>query len=602
MNRAKFIGLFLDEARQHIDQAYEQLKKFEVYPQRPDTLQSLMRHCHSLKGMAASMGFEPFVELAHRMEGLLRELERRPRLWSGQLAPLFGQGLDQMSRWADRIACGESPLRDETTGALISRLDGLLNDNGTRAPAHAVAETPRRPDHWSVRMALQVSSASPTHRIVSTLKRIGTLGRVLRVRPPQLPLDETPAAMELEFDLSSPRSRQTLQRRMARFAWVSAVELSAIPTDPAQPAPPEAATVWTRVPADALDWMADTLRELAMERAATNEKDSTPQRPGGDRSSFLIRRLFTRVEEWRLVPFVSVSHRLEPAVADAARREGKQARLRVDGGDLGLDRALLDRLVGPLRHLVRNAVAHGIESPQGRLDANKPIEGTVSLSVARVGDRVSVTVSDDGKGMDAAAIRSAAIHAGQIENTRAQDLDDQALLELAFRPGVSTRDVADGVAGRGAGLDAAVRDLHELGAALTVSTTCGQGSEFTFELPVGQALVQSLVFRRDGQLFGLPLTSLRRATPRETAPAGIEIVDLGTRDCVESDKGYLLVLDEPERHVALVADEVLGRRELWLQPMAPAFATTTYVNGAAMIENGALAVMIDPKKLLSRPW
>jgi chemotaxis protein histidine kinase CheA len=407
--------------------------------------------------------------------------------------------------------------------------------------------------------------------------------------------------MELEFDLASTRSPQTLRRRMLRFAWVSSVELSAISADPPPVAESRQPTVWTRVPASALDWIADTLRELAMENVVSPEAGKPAHRVTGDRSAFLIRRLFDRVEELRLVPFMSVSHRLEPAVRDAARRDGKQANFVVQGGELGLDRALLDRLVGPLRHLVRNAVAHGIETPDERLAAGKTPVGSVTLSVTRQADSFLVTLADDGRGMDTAAIRNAAIESDQIDADSARELDEQELLKLAFRPGVSTRDGADRVAGRGAGLESAARDLAELDASIEITSTPGLGTRFAFELPVGQALVQSLVFSRDGQLFGLPLRSLRRTTSADAAPDGIEIVDLGAGNA-KPGEGYLLVLDEPQRHVALAADEVIGRRELWLQPMAPAFSAATYVNGAAMIENGALAVMIDPKKLLSRPW
>jgi chemotaxis protein histidine kinase CheA len=399
--------------------------------------------------------------------------------------------------------------------------------------------------------------------------------------------------MELQFDLASERSPQALRRRMLRFAWVCSVELASITAKPARAVATDRPTVWTRVPADALDWIADTLRELAMESAFAPE--------AGGRSAFLVKRLFDRVEELRLVPFMSVSHRLEPALRDAARHTGKQARFRVHGGELGLDRALLDRLVGPLRHLVRNAVAHGIEAPQARLAAGKPAEGSVTLAVARHGDRFLVTLTDDGRGMDTAAIRSAAIESGQIDAAEAHALDEQELLQLAFRPGVSTQRKADRIAGRGAGLDTAARDLAELNVSIELSSTPGLGTRIAFELPVGQALVQSLVFSRDGQLFGVPLRSLRRATSAGTPPDSLEIIDLGCGNSDRSGDGYLLVLDEPERHVALVADEVIGRRELWLQPMAPAFAAATYVNGAAMIENGALAVMIDPKKLLAPP-
>jgi len=600
VKRARYLGLFLEEARQHIEAAYVTLERFEARPQQPDTLHALMRHCHSLKGMAATMGFEPFVELAHRMEGLLRELERRPRMWSRELAPLFREGLDQLNAWSERIADGDAPTKTAATRTLVERLDTQLDEppiQPSRTPAQSDPETPAL---WSVRLSLHAASASPAHRIVSTLQRVSTLGRILRVRPPHLPLDDEPDAMELYFELASPRSPKALRRRLLQFAWVSDAELSKVVRAAPRSGSPELPTIWTRVPADALDWIADTLRALAMERSA-GAGGSTTQRVSDDRSTFLIKRLFDRVDELRSVPIMSLSHRLEPAVRDAARRDGKKARFRIHGGEFGLDRVLLDRLVGPLRHLVRNAIAHGIESPLERRAAGKSEEGEIHLTVKRDGDHVNVSLTDDGRGMDPLALRRAAVQAGEIDAPAADALDDSAALQLALRPGVTTRPAADDVAGRGSGLDAVRRDLEELGAQFELTSTPGQGSRFVFGLPLRQAFVQSIVFRRAGQLFGIPLLSVRRATSADAHPSDLDIVDLGDGPPGPAPAGYLLILDEPERPVALIADEVIGRRELWIQPLAQSLSAATYANGAALIENGAMAVMIDPKKLVAHP-
>jgi two-component system chemotaxis sensor kinase CheA len=596
MNRARFLGLFLDEARQHLTQARAALERFRSRPQSPDTLAALMRHCHSMKGMAATMGFEPFVELAHRMEGLLRELEDRPRMWSDELTPLFAEGLEHLGAWAEQIGEGHLPEHDVATRTLVARLDSLLNEqlgaerssSGTRPEEHN-----SDPELWSVRLSLQVSSASPTHRILSTLKRVGAFGRVQRVRPPQLPLDQTPAAMDIEFELASRRPPQTLRHRLSQLAWVTSVDMDPIARGPRTRTRIEMPSEWTRVPAESLDWIADNLRELALRHTLGKDESRSADDPGG----YLIKRVYDRVAELRLVPMMSLGHRLEPAVRDAARRDGKLVRFALTGGDVGLERGLLDRLVDPLRHLVRNAVVHGIEPPAERKAIGKPAEGLIRLTVALHGDRLHLDLTDDGRGMDAAALRQAAVAAGEIGAAEAETLTEKASFLLAFRSAVTTKVTADRLSGRGVGLDVVADEFRSLDATIDLASVTGEGSRFSFDLPMRRAIVGALVFSRAGQTFAIPMKAIRRAVCAGVPPLGAQVLDLVSDAPAPSEDGFYLELDRTEDPIALVADEVLGRRELWLQPLARPFAEKTYVNGAAITDNGSLALMIDPAKL-----
>ena len=594
MKSARLLGLFLDEAREQLAKAYKDLECFESHPQQPHTLQALMRHCHSLKGMAATMGFEPFVEMAHRMENLLCQLERRPRMWSNELAPLFHEGLSQLHEWTEAIAGGRTPERARKSDALIDRFDAVVGERPSDDKVAADRKIEKEPARWAVRLSLQVSSASPTHRIISTLRRIRGLGRVLRVRPPQLPLEATPTAIELELELASDRTARILRRRLRQFALVSDVKLTAVPRWTHSRPEPDSPTVWTRVPADSLDWIADTLRELAVRYGIRSEGFS---RRGDDHARYLIRRLYDRISEMRLVPAASLGHRLEPAVSDAARREDKRARFSLSGGEIGLERALLDRLVEPLRHLVRNAVAHGIETTEERARAGKPALGRIELAVSRCGDRLRLELSDDGRGVDTAAVRRAAVETGAIDAQAAAKMNERESLDLVFLPAVTTHSQVSRVAGRGAGLDVVAAEFAGLDAEIELTSSAGRGTRFLIELPLRRAVVQTLVFSRKGQMFGIPLAAVRRATSNATVPEDLKVVDLAEDPGPAPRDGFLLVLDDPAQQLALLADEIVGRRDLWLQPLARSFSAATYVNGAAILDHGALALILDPRRL-----
>src|SRR5205823_2503391 len=205
-----------------------------------------------------------------------------------------------------------------------------------------------------------------------------------------------------------------------------------------------------------------------------------------------------RVEIGRLF-----SRLLQP-VRELARREQKEVTLAFSGEETEIDKALVERIAEPLLHLLRNAVAHGVEPPEVRAALGKPRAGTVTLTARQAGDAVEIVVADDGQGIDLAGVRRALVAAGRVDAEAAASLDEASLFAALFEPGVSTRVAVDDVAGRGVGLDAVRDALQHLRGTVSVTSSAGHGAAFTVRLPLITVVQDALLFKVGGQVYAVP--------------------------------------------------------------------------------------------------
>lgn len=583
MNRNKLTGLFVDEARELLAQARIQTERLQSDPDSSRSLRSLLRHCHSLKGMAATLDLSPYVKLSHRMEDLLQQLLDRPRLWSGELMPLFREGVEQLQRWTDDVASGHTLA--ECDGELVASIETHIDSSDRDTPLHTTADCPeQQAEHeYHLRITLAASQRSPTERLLRALKRLSAIATIVRVRPPQLPIGETPEPIHLRCDLRSDAAREQLLGDIEALPSVAFVDVQPLNRTP-QPTATTIPTTWTRVPLESLDAVAAGLRELS---GAVGEDP--------ERARYLIRRLFGWVDELRLVPIVSIVHRLEPAVSDASRRLGRPVQFSFEGGEISVHRTLIDQLVEPLRHIVRNAVAHGIESPQRRRELGKADKGTITVHVERIRQRLQIEIRDDGSGFDLDGLRRRAVDSGLIDAN--QTLSERELHHLALRGGVSTRDSVDAVSGRGVGLDAAIERLDELDAQVEIHSSPQRGSTISIDLPLPRSLVQALLFSRGSTQYAVPLRSLVRAIPAEQRCKQTQILEPSIDLPPSSPPNTLLLFQEDPTPLALAVDEIHGPKELWAQELSlPDQLSAPYV-GAARGEDGNLAVLLDPTRL-----
>nr|BDT38153.1 hybrid sensor histidine kinase/response regulator [Myxococcus sp. MH1] len=317
------------------------------------------------------------------------------------------------------------------------------------------------------------------------------------------------------------------------------------------------------------------------------------------------------VRRARTLPFVEGCSGLERAARDVARSEGKKVRLEIQGGTLELDRSLLQSLREPMLHLVRNAVAHGLESPEERERAGKPEEGLVTLSARLRGSRVEVTVEDDGRGLDLQALRARALERG-IEVPE----DDADAARLAFHAGLSTTSRVTEVAGRGVGLDVVRTQVEAMRGTVEVATQPGKGARFTLDVPLTLSTLRVLLVSTGGQTLALAsegVARLVRLAPEEvrdvegrpTWVAEDALVPLASLSDVlglpagpPRQRRGAVVLAAGTARAALVVDEVLAEQEALVRALGPRVRRARHVSAAAVLPDGRLSLLLNPASLV----
>ncbi|MFI5245762.1 MAG: chemotaxis protein CheA, partial [Gemmatimonadales bacterium] len=318
----------------------------------------------------------------------------------------------------------------------------------------------------------------------------------------------------------------------------------------------------------------------------------------------------------RMVPVWQVFDRFPRLVRDTAHRLNKEVTFAVEGKEIELDRSLLDEIGEPIVHLLRNAIGHGIESPEARAAAGKPRAGRVVLSAARDRAAVQIRVSDDGRGIERARVLDRARALGLVdEGTR--EIGDDALFRLVARPGFSTADEVSELSGRGVGIDAVLTKVRALGGLLELKSVSGEGTSITIRLPLTLALVRALLARTGTERYALPITHVRETLEYDSdvvqsvkgRPVLVlrdEVLPLfELRDVVRQrgDSGAsahreIVVIERGSRRSGLVVDELIGQQDIVVKQFDAARDGLALFSGATILADGAPALIMDVRSLV----
>jgi two-component system chemotaxis sensor kinase CheA/two-component system sensor histidine kinase and response regulator WspE len=328
-------------------------------------------------------------------------------------------------------------------------------------------------------------------------------------------------------------------------------------------------------------------------------------------------QLAERIGAARLIPLSGVLAGFPRAARDMAREQGKEVECTVKGAETGVDKAILLSLNDPLVHLVRNSVDHGIELPDERVRSGKPRAGKVVITARTDGDLLAVTVEDDGRGIDPAAVRAAALRNGMLADQQAAGLSTRAAMDLIFLPGFTTREHAGETSGRGVGLDVVRRKVTALGGSVAVESEPGKGARFTLRMPQSLSLMKVLLVRIDEDVYGLPATdvdSVGRLEPKDiTEVAGIRAVRYRKRLLPVVALGPLLSLNGGPRSnrplvayvwhgsegAAVVVDGLHGEREVAVKAPGAFLKGIRFLTGAAALEDGRVALLLSTPDIVA---
>ncbi|WP_461057678.1 hybrid sensor histidine kinase/response regulator, partial [Silanimonas algicola] len=322
----------------------------------------------------------------------------------------------------------------------------------------------------------------------------------------------------------------------------------------------------------------------------------------------------------RMLPFESLVPRLRRVLRQACTDTGKQAQLKVDGASGEMDRSVLDRMTAPIEHMLRNAIAHGLETPEERRKAKKDAEGTVRIAVAREGSEVVLRLTDDGKGLDRDRIFAKAVERGLT--TADAQLSDEQVFGFILESGFSTAETVSKLAGRGVGMDVVYSEIRQLGGSLQIRSTPGKGSEFTVRLPFTLAVTQAVFVKIGETRFAVPIASVQgvarigRSELAEQEATGNPVFRYAGEDYGIYDLGRLvghapanaegslqmplLLARSGDLRAAICVDQVLGSREIVVKPVGPQVSSVTGIFGATIMGDGSVVVILDVAPLARR--
>lgn len=614
---------FLVEAGELVQRLGEQLIELEASPHDRELLNAVFRVFHTVKGGAGFLAIEPMVQLCHCAEELLNDARNGRLVLNATHMDALLEALDLLNVMMAALAHGEA--MSPPPAALLEKLQPVVEHAAAAAePAKpARSADPIEAEFEALLDTLYGQGGAPGatkhvsndinddefESLLDTLHGKGAApGAAKAAEPEKKEINDD----EFEALLDNLHGKGAAPGQPAAVAAAPAPSPAPAPAPAASAAKTSTAENTVRVDTARLDTLVSRAGELVLLRnrllslASRSDNESLAAMAGDlDRVSDDLQNA---VLGMRMQPVGRLFQRFPRIVRDLARQLGKEIELITEGEDTDLDRSLVEALADPLIHLLRNAVDHGLEDPAGRERAGKPRKGKVKLSASQRGERIVISVSDDGRGMDPEVLRRKAVEKGVIDATQAARLSEVECYELIFRPGFSTAAQISDISGRGVGMDVVKTRVAELGGTLQVYSRLGQGSTLELTVPLTLAILRVLMVRVGDRLFALPLGNVSEVfelSPqhdhmldgrRVAAHRGRALVlgDLGDWAGVAGAGGrHVVVLHVGHMHLGCLVHEVIGREDVMVKPLGPLFEGVPGVAGATVTGDGRLALVLD---------
>ncbi|MFC5740227.1 Hpt domain-containing protein [Dyella tabacisoli] len=622
------LEIFIEEAREILDHADGVLAQWRAEPTQMEHAGGLQRDLHTLKGGARIAGMVAMGDLTHAIETLLEkpishDAAQLGSIYIGDLIPALEAGFDQLHQLVQRVSQGRSL---DYPQAMIDRFLAMSGETTVAAdtiePVAApvvVAEPTRhmalldlpellpdthdeaRTSQEQIRVRADLLDTLVNHAGEVAIYRSRLEQQVAGYRFNLVELEQTVARLRSQLRMLEIETEAQIIARFQREHREAGLSVF----DPLELDRYSQLQQYSRALAESVSDLVsiqNMLDELTRQAETLLIQQS---RVSSELQDGLLRT--------RMLPFDTMVPNLRRTLRQAAQEQGKSAQLFVEGAHGEMDRNLLDRIKAPFEHMLRNAVAHGIESPAERRKAGKPAEGAVRIRVAREATEVVVRVTDDGRGLDRDAVRKRGIARGLLR-ADAKPSDDQ-LLALITQPGFSTASEVTQLAGRGVGMDVVANEIKQLGGSLAIESQAGQGTSFVLRLPFTLAVTQAILVRIGDATFAIPMTSVQgvaRISPDELAarltdaeptfPYGGEhygIHDLAELLGVvpghpgEETQLPLLLTRAGDLRAAIRIDAVIGSREIVVKSVGPQISSVPGILGATIMGDGSVLVILD---------
>ncbi len=648
----ELVEVFLDESEEILEHCDDAMQRWQQSPDDLELVRELYRELHTLKGSARMAGLEPIGDLAHAVETLLTAVESGNATADKPLFTVVFGALDRFGEMNEAIRAGREVAPADALIDLLSRIEAgqqltdedlaILKSTGAAVVEAEVA----RPEAAEAASAPAATEAFESHlaELMPQDAAVGADGEMLVSRlqdavkvSPDL-LDQFVDSVG-EINILNSRveqqigafgfNLQELERTISRLTeQLRQLEMEAEAQilshfdghrvnpdetgineyfDPLELDRYSTIQQLSRALAESTDDLVSLHQLLSEERREVENLVQQESRVGNSLQEALMRT--------RMSPFKVMAPRLRRVVRGVALELGKEVDFRIDGEEQELDRKVLEGMVVPLEHLLRNALAHGIETPEQRVAAGKPEAGSITIGVRRDGPEVVIEVADDGAGIDRAAVRQRAIEKGIIGADA--ELTDAEIHALILHPGFSTATEISQISGRGVGMDVVQEQLRHLNGLLEIDSTEGKGTTFRIRLPFTMAINQSLLVRVGTHSYAIPINTVEgvvQVSDRVLAEklagdeATIEYADRSYRlyrldELLENarlgpfqasgETRPVLLVGSGDHAIALVVDEIQGNQDVVVKPIGSLLNSVPGLGGATILGDGRVVLILD---------
>ncbi|MDG5470310.1 chemotaxis protein CheA [Jeotgalibacillus sp. ET6] len=676
MELNQYLEVFIEESKDHLQNCNTQLLELEKNPHDLKIVNEIFRSAHTLKGMSATMGYEDLANLTHNMENVLDLIRNGNLSVSAAILDVVFLAIDDLEEMITSIAGGGNGKRD--VSHVIQKLEMIehgkefadnpvLTDDVNNAiekeasPSHLQYDEYERTVieesmeqgfiAYEIKVRLREDCLLKAARVYMVFEVLEKIGDIVKSSPSVDQLEEERFDQEFFVTLLTRESMDYIRESVCKVSEIEFSEAAPLTLHSSLSAVQETAAAveviekpitktekntivqenesvkkpvsgkTIRVNIERLDILMNLFEELVIDRGRLeqiskelnhgelNETVERMSRISGDLQSIIL--------TMRMVPVETVFNRFPRMVRQLARDLNKKISLNVKGEDTELDRTVIDEIGDPLVHLLRNAMDHGIETPDVRLKYGKPEEGTIELRAYHSGNHVFIEIEDDGAGISKEKVLQKAISNGIITEEHSKTLSDQQVYELLMASGFSTADTISDISGRGVGLDVVKTTIESLGGTITINSNPGHGSLFSVQLPLTLSIISVMLVEMESEKYAVPLSSIietaiikdedilhahnqrvidfrGKVVPLVFLNEVFNVPGHGREDRVHS----VIIVRKGDKMAGLVVDSFIGQQEVVLKSLGNYMGEVFAISGATILGDGQVALIIDCNSLI----
>ncbi len=648
MDVENYKDIFIEEAKDHIKNMNNALLVLEKNISDITPLNELFRSSHTLKGMAATMGYDRLAEFTHMLEEVMDRIRDGKMAMDDSVINLLFKSVDTLDKFIESILRQNMDTTDDYKD-IIKDIKNMLSNEAEaikKNEENKAAEIDIEVEEnvikeaqaqnlkiYKVKVNIAKGCVFKNVRAFMVFRNLSEKGEIIKSSPPAKDIEEGNFDNSFFLVFISQIAREDVEKILLKIAEIEKVAVDEVKESPAvatsikdtedkakdKGKKEAAASQSVRVNIDKLDIMMNLVGELVINKIRldqiSKEKKYNQLLETTTELDRIIDELQVEVTQVRMLPVSHIFERYPRMIRDMAQEAGKEIEVEITGGDIEIDRTLLEEITEPMIHLIRNAVGHGVEPPEARTNLGKNKKGLIRISARRERNSVLIEVSDDGRGIDVSKVRKKALEKNIMTEEKVKSLTDEEAISLIALPGFSTVDKADKMSGRGVGVDVVKTKVESFGGTFKIENFPGEGTKFTLKLPLTLAIIQALLIKSSGNIYALPVI---HTTETLEIPAAeikliqekrviilrsevipiISLAELLKKERKEKEIVNIVIVEVRDKKIALEIDEVMGQQEIAIKSLGEFLRYARGFSGVTILGDGKISLIVDVPALI----